>query len=294
MRYITILFILLFTCFTADAQRFKGNTYFPVKAQLPVKPKPVSVPQVGDVMQGGVVFYVDQANHKAYVVAKEDIRNGKYSWGCYGTGINGADGTAIGTGQQNTLDLLYYCSQMHIAARKCAYYSISVDGKTYDDWFLPSKDELAEIYDQKSILDRTEGFVPFLPYGYWSSTESSNYSVWLRNFSDGHFHVSRKNKTYFHIRPIRSFTYYASGCTNSAACNSIGTLGNTKETDYTTIFRFSEDFVGELQGVYGNEFDALKDTPGMNREVYIEDKVQGHMKQMFENKKTEIMKQFDE
>lgn len=76
--------------------------------------------------------------------------------------------------------------------------------------------------------------------------------------------------------------------------NAIGTLSNTKETDYTTIFRFSEDFVSELQGVYGNEYDSLKDTSGMSRESYIENKVQGHMQQMFENKKTEIMKQFDE
>ncbi|MBV7440104.1 hypothetical protein KRX57_01585 [Weeksellaceae bacterium TAE3-ERU29] len=75
--------------------------------------------------------------------------------------------------------------------------------------------------------------------------------------------------------------------------NAIGTLSNTKDTDYTTIFRFSEDFVGELQGMYGNEYDSLKPS-GMSRESYIENKVQDHMQKMFENKKTEIMKQFDE
>ncbi|MFB9057041.1 RHS repeat domain-containing protein [Mariniflexile ostreae] len=76
--------------------------------------------------------------------------------------------------------------------------------------------------------------------------------------------------------------------------NAIGTLSNTKETDYTTMFRFTEDFVGELQGTYGNQYDSLKETSGMSRETYIENKVQGHMQQMFENKKTEITNKINE
>jgi len=51
--------------------------------------------------------------------------------------------------------------------------------------------------------------------------------------------------------------------------NSIGTLRGAKETDYATTFLFSEDFMGELQNNYLNEFDMLGDTSGMNRESFI-------------------------
>ena len=65
------------------------------------------VPSVGDDFQGGVVFKVTSTD--VYVVAKENIIDGAtttFDWGCVGTSISGADGTAIGTGKQNTADII--------------------------------------------------------------------------------------------------------------------------------------------------------------------------------------------
>ena len=42
---------------------------------------------------------------------------------------------------QNTLDILVGCSEEGIAAKRSADYEVTLDGVTYNDWFLPAKDE---------------------------------------------------------------------------------------------------------------------------------------------------------
>ena len=44
--------------------------------------------QVGDLAEGGIVFYVDETGQHGLVAALEDIE-GTYEWGCCGTDING-------------------------------------------------------------------------------------------------------------------------------------------------------------------------------------------------------------
>ena len=82
-----------------------------------------------------------------------------------GIAISGADGTAIGTGAQNTIDIEADVLITGTAADICA--NLTLGG--YNDWFLPSKDELNEMYlnlGQQCL----EGFGGFVNY-YWSSTE---------------------------------------------------------------------------------------------------------------------------
>lgn len=61
------------------------------------------------------------------------------TWGCFRRAIPGARGTAIGTGQQNTADMLAACSEPGAAAYLCS--TLSLNGVR--GWFLPSRDELA-------------------------------------------------------------------------------------------------------------------------------------------------------
>ena len=60
------------------------------------------------------------------------------------------------------------------AAKVCDDYAIIVGGVTYDDWFLPSKDELYKLYLNK---DKIGGFTDAW---YWSSSEN-----WLTNLASG-------------------------------------------------------------------------------------------------------------
>ena len=168
-------------------------------------PCDTAVPKIGDEKEGGLVFYVDEVNKKAYVVAKENV--GQYhQWGCSGTEISGADGTVIGTGQKNTLDIISGCSETNIAAKACADYSITVDGKTYEDWFLPSKDELAKIYDNKTTLEAISGFTAFANVEYASSSEDGSSQQWNQNLSTGVVNVYSKLHNPA-VRAIRVFSY---------------------------------------------------------------------------------------
>ena len=46
---------------------------------------------IGQELEGGIVFYVDETGEHGLVAAMEDIE-GTYEWGCYGTELTGADG----------------------------------------------------------------------------------------------------------------------------------------------------------------------------------------------------------
>ena len=95
--------------------------------------------------------------------------------------VPGADGVGIGTGQQNTTDILNFIKKKgwtsHVlsAASIADNYSRTVDGTTYDDWFLPSIGELREMAKIKDLLE-------FSLQGYYSSTEASDTHAWLYFF----------------------------------------------------------------------------------------------------------------
>ena len=156
-----------------------------------VEETPSGIPSVGDNINGGIVFKVT-ATH-VYISSETDLSI-NYEWGCYGSSISGADGTAIGTGKQNTLDIVAGCSDTDIAAYMC---ESSVIGG-FSDWFLPSNDELSEMYDNKDIIGG------FSTNHYWSSTEYFSNFAKVVKFSSGAVSNLSKSSTK-PVRPIRSY-----------------------------------------------------------------------------------------
>jgi len=131
---------------------------------------------------GGIVFQVSDGGLHGFEVAPVDqapLSPLGAEWGCYLTMIPGADGTDVGTGAQNTIDILASCTTAGIAAILADAYLLN----GFNDWFLPSKDELNEMY-----LNIGPGSVPPVNVGgfadgtYWSSSEISGKGAWAQDF----------------------------------------------------------------------------------------------------------------
>ena len=152
---------------------------------------------IGMEAEGGIVFYVDETGQHGLVAALEDLE-GTYEWGCLGTSVSG--GTVIGTGYQNTLNIVSGCSETPIAASEALAY----ESEGYSDWFLPSLDELLEMYNTigQGAGHNIGGFESL---DYWSSSQSwSGSSAYLVGFGWDDAATTSKDSV-FRVRPIRSF-----------------------------------------------------------------------------------------
>jgi hypothetical protein len=148
---------------------------------------------IGQSYGGGIIFYIDGTGQHGLISATTNQSTGA-EWGCFGTTITGADGTAIGTGNQNTIDIEAGCTTAGIAADICA--NLTLGG--YSDWFLPSKDELNQMYVQRAAIG---GFS--FAHHYWSSSES-NYYAWRQFFGSGYQNESNKANEHY-VRCVRAF-----------------------------------------------------------------------------------------
>ncbi|MEI8323059.1 MAG: DUF1566 domain-containing protein, partial [Actinomycetes bacterium] len=110
--------------------------------------------------------------------------------------IAGADGTAIGTGNQNTLDMYAAEPSSTTAAGKAL--NLNVGG--VDDWFLPSYDEAYQIATQCTVI----GDLSCSSVGYWTSTEMSSSQAWSQKMNGARQYPS-KAATNQYTRPVRSF-----------------------------------------------------------------------------------------
>jgi uncharacterized repeat protein (TIGR02543 family) len=148
---------------------------------------------------GGFIFYVKDGGYSdgwMYLEAAPSDQSTGAPWGCYGVAIPGADGTTVGTGKQNTIDIEDGCTTAGTAADICA--NLSLIG--YSDWFLPSKDELNLMYTNLKVFE-VGGFADS---SYWSSSEDSALDAWGQGFDNGHRNHDVKHG-YRRVRAVRAF-----------------------------------------------------------------------------------------
>jgi len=146
----------------------------------------------------GLIFYVKEGGYSdgwMYLeAAPSDQSEG--TWGCSGTLISGADGTAVGTGEQNTIDIENGCTTAGTAADICA--NLSLGGET--DWFLPSKDELNLMYENLKVF----GVGGFVNGYYWSSSELDAGAAWDQYFTNSTQDYGNKDGNE-RVRAVRAF-----------------------------------------------------------------------------------------
>ena len=155
---------------------------------------------------GGLIFYVNpnaaQDGWRYLEAAPFDQSIGA-KWGCFRTAIRGARGMAIGTGRQNTRDMLAACTDKGTAADLCANLGLNGVG----GWFLPSRDELSMMYKNLKATDAGD----FRDGGmndncqYWTSSQETADMANHIDFADnGRLHYDDKDFPR-RVRAIRAF-----------------------------------------------------------------------------------------
>ena len=150
---------------------------------------------IGQNHAGGIVFYVDSTGQHGLACTSFDQNTSV--WGCNGTYISGTS-TTFGTGMANTTAIVNGCSVSPFAASECN--DLVLNG--YNDWYLPSRDELVLMYQNL----KTQSLGNFSNDWYWSSSQVSSGNAWYVPFHNGMaWHVNIGKYDYGQVRAVRAF-----------------------------------------------------------------------------------------
>jgi len=154
---------------------------------------------------GGVIFHVDPNGFTItatgetchYLEAAPETSSG-LTWASSGyTSIN-ITGTAeaIGAGKKNTA-LILSTDANAPAAKFCADYR---GPNNFNDWYLPSKDELNKLWNNKDIVN-------FASVSHWTSSQSdgTHATKWQRSSDTYSYWLGDYKNTSASVRPIRAF-----------------------------------------------------------------------------------------
>jgi len=155
---------------------------------------------------GGLIFYENPkfaTDGWRYLEAAPYDQSGGAKWGCFRRAIEGARGTAVGAGKQNTADMLAACAEPETAAYLCANFKLNGIG----GWFLPSRDELALMY--RNLKANGAGSFPDGGVAdnstYWTSSQDTADMAAHIDFADaGRQHGDDKDFPR-RVRAIRAF-----------------------------------------------------------------------------------------
>ena len=116
---------------------------------------------IGDEFEGGIIFYFDETAEHGLIVSKEDL-SATADWD------------------------------------EAMQYAIGYNAAGFNDWRLPTIEELDLIYKSKEQIG------DFVRFSYWSSTAYAEHFAWFQNFYNGMQDNDFKDNTCY-VRAIRNF-----------------------------------------------------------------------------------------
>ncbi|MBD0830898.1 hypothetical protein [Aestuariibaculum sediminum] len=158
------------------------------------EPNTEIVLMLGDNYQGGIIFYLDNTEKHGLIAAKTDQSTTDPWWN--GSFIK-TEATSNSDGSSNTNMIIQAQGDNGAyAAKLCKDYS----GGGFNDWFLPSKDQLNILYEHKALVG---GFSNQI---YWTSSEYDLGSAWVQDFETGEQHLDNTSDSAgVRTRAIRAF-----------------------------------------------------------------------------------------
>jgi len=153
---------------------------------------------------GGWVFY-DKGFYSdgwRYLEAAPSDQSTGIQWYNGSYIVTGATETGAydGAGMRNTVKIVNAQGAGSYAAQLCYDLSITNNGVVYDDWFLPSKDELNLMY----LNLKVPGIGGFANDRYWTSSENNDLTSYTEDFTGGSQNDSNK-KLSNRVRAARAF-----------------------------------------------------------------------------------------
>nr|WP_321298826.1 chitobiase/beta-hexosaminidase C-terminal domain-containing protein [uncultured Sphaerochaeta sp.] len=155
--------------------------------------------KVGDIgPAGGFIFYDKgyYADGWRYLEAAPEDEAGTYRWGQYGY-YQDMCAVEHGQGMLNCQKLGYNEMPIDCALYACQEKTVTYDSHLYDDWFLPSRDELTTLLQFRDTAGLSAD-------RYWSSSEVSATSAWQVNPATLKASQYYKNAQQS-VRAVRSF-----------------------------------------------------------------------------------------
>ena len=155
---------------------------------------------IGDFLEGGIVFYVEPDGNHGLIASLSDIAE-TTNWGVDGL-LTGAGSYYDGLG--NTGKIVSETGAGAYAAYQCD--TLSMEG--YDDWYLPSADEMYLLFRSRYLVNKTlEDDGNDLTSGlkaeaYWTSTERESSQAYI--FLNGNLDYAIKEQA-SSVRAIRAF-----------------------------------------------------------------------------------------
>lgn len=156
---------------------------------------------IGLLYGGGMIFDVDGSGIHGLIAALSD-QGTAVPWAPGALFTTATNATSSTNGSANTTTIInVYGNTGTYAARMCRTYT----GGGFNDWFLPSNDQLFKLSGYQDIVGGFPTPCVLCTFNYWSSTENSNFKAWDQNFNYGSsFNNPQKNQLNY-VRAVRAF-----------------------------------------------------------------------------------------
>lgn len=168
----------------------------------------ICVYDAGSQQSWGRYLFVDKSHDLCYYITGSDYVNSSdydiispgtfgYEWGGYNQNVGGTS-TSIGTGLTNTNNLISKNLQPDTSGWRVLWDMVEEFRSSHsNDWFVPSLQELSQVYSQKSYL---ENLSTSTNQNYWTSSERNSSIAHNVSFSNGGSYNYGKSRHYIRSR----------------------------------------------------------------------------------------------